>query len=195
MNYLKLRKLGKKLYFKIDDVADLLRIKASSSKVLCSRYVKKGLLVRIKNNYYILYEKWNILQNDDFFKIANILQVPSYISYMSALTYYQISTQIQRNFIESACYRRSKKFIIKNSEFLYYKMKEKFYFGFKSSDGIFIAEKEKALLDCIYLYTYGKYKFDIDSINFKKFDIKKLNSFMKIYPDKVKLNVRKICGI
>ena len=41
------------------------------------------------------------------FIIANIYQVPSYISLMTALDYYEITTQMQRDFIESVILKRT----------------------------------------------------------------------------------------
>ena len=54
---------------------------------------------------------------EDFFKISNILQVPSYISLMTALSYYEITTQVQREVIESVCVKRTLKKTIENTEF------------------------------------------------------------------------------
>jgi len=195
MNYIELRNLNKKLYFKIEDVSDLLDIKKSSAKVLCTRYVKRGLILRLKKNFYILKEKWENLEIDGLFKIANFLQVPSYISFMSALSFYEITTQIQRDFIESASQRRTNRFNENGIIFNYYKLKENIYFGFQNINGIFIAIKEKALLDCIYLYSLGRYKFDISSIDFNKFNKKTLRSFLAKYPEKTKAILKKLCKI
>ncbi len=193
MNYIKLQQFNDQVYFNKDNVAELLNIKPDSAKVLCSRYKKKGIMIRLKKNYYIMKQKWDMLQSEDYFQIANILQVPSYISFMTALTYYEISTQIQRGFIESACYRRSKSFIVKDARFNFYIIKKEYYTGFKRINNIFIAEKEKALIDCIYLLTYGKYELDINSIDLNKFDFKKIKRILKLYPEKVNDKMRKIC--
>jgi predicted transcriptional regulator of viral defense system len=186
MKYLKLKELKERIYFTTRDVAELLGIKKESAKVLCYRYTENGLFVRLKKDLYILREKWDILNVEEKFKIANILLVPSYISLMTALSYYQITTQIQREFYESITKKRKKIYSIENSDYHYFKVKSEFYFGFKKIDNIFIAEKEKAFVDCIYLYSIGKYKFDIFSIDFKKLEKRKIEEILKTYPLKTK---------
>ena len=195
MNYFKLQELKNKLYFNIQDVAGLLDITDDSAKVQCSRYYQKGLFLRLKRNFYILKSKWDELETSDFFKITNVLQVPSYISFMTALTFYEVSTQVQRNYFESACIKRTKKYEINEASFNYYILKPDYYFGFTKADNIFIAQKEKALIDCIYMYINGKYKFDMSSIDISKISQNKLKKLLKKYPDKIAAKVKKICGI
>ena len=83
------------------DVAQTLGIKLGSAEVWCSRYVRKGLLTRLKRGLYVKTENLAHMSQTGLFEIANILQVPSYISLMTALSYYGITTQVQRNFLES----------------------------------------------------------------------------------------------
>jgi predicted transcriptional regulator of viral defense system len=87
MKYLKLKELKDRIYFTTRDVAELLGIKKELAKVLCYRYTENGLFVRFKKDLYILREKWDILNVEEKFKIANNLLVPSYISLMAALSY------------------------------------------------------------------------------------------------------------
>ncbi len=194
MNYDKIRKLRDRLYFRVEDVADLLDIKYNSARVVCSRYVQKGYFVTFKNNFYILRENWDKFNKDELFKISNLLQVPSYISFMTALSYYDVSTQVQQNFFESACWRRTKSYEFEERVFNYYIIKKDYYFGFENYNGIFIAQKEKALIDSFYLYAYQKYKFDIDSIDFDKLNKKNLKELMRPYPERVKELIKQYAG-
>lgn len=195
MNYSQIRVLNNKLYFNITNVAELLNIKRESAIVLCNRYVKQGLLIRLKRDFYILKEKWDNLAINDYMEIANYLQVPSYISFMSALIYYELSTQIQRNFIESACERRSIIYNCNDVTFNYYKFSKKYYYAFKKVNNIFIAEKEKAFIDSVYLNSFGKYSFDVSSLDLDKFDKNKIENYLAIYPDQTKRRVEKYAGI
>jgi predicted transcriptional regulator of viral defense system len=194
-NITELQELSRKTCFTLDDVAQSLGIQTASARVLCSRYVRQGMLVRLKNGFYTTTWKWENLTRLDFFKIANILQVPSYISLMSALAYYEITTQVQNNYQESICLKRSIVCDVQEVVFNYVKMQEQYYGDFIKTDGIFIATKEKAFIDAAYLYSFGKYKFDIDSLDMKKLDIKKLRSIIKIYPQRTKEKVNRLCGI
>lgn len=184
-----------KPFFTAKDLADALGIKPQSAWVLASRYVKNGLFLRLKNNFYILAEVWQNLSRDDFLKISNFLQVPSYISFMSALSYYEVTTQLQRNFFESASLKRSRKFDIKETAFNFYKLKKQYYFDFVKIDGIFIATKEKAFVDSAYLYSFGKYKPDFSSLDLNKLDKDRLKKIIKPFPRKTRAIIKKLCRI
>jgi predicted transcriptional regulator of viral defense system len=98
----------KKLYFGYEDIARVLNISPASARVSAGRYVKLGLLMRLKRNTYILRERWNTATRKEKFTLANLGQVPSYISLMTALDYYEITTQVQRDIIESIAPKRTK---------------------------------------------------------------------------------------
>jgi predicted transcriptional regulator of viral defense system len=195
MNYPRLRKLNNKVYFGIDDLVELLKIRPASARVLGSRYVRNGFFTRIKRNFYVLSEAWDKFDTDDFLKVSNFLQTPSYISFLTALSIYNLTTQVQQNFIESACLKRSVKINISGAAFNYYKIKKELYFGFIKKDGIFIATKEKALLDSLYLYSFGKYRLDFNAISFNKFNKGSLKGIMKLFPDKTQRLVKRLCKI
>lgn len=193
--YQEVQKLKNKLFFTVSDVAGLLAIKPESAWVLCSRYVKNGIFIRLKNNFYILAQNWETLGQEDFFKLANYLQVPSYISFMTALTFYGISTQVQRGFFESASLRRSAQWEAGEATFNFCKLKKRLYFDFNKQGDYFIATREKAFVDAAYLYSFGKYTFDIDSLDLKKLDKKRLKVIAQPFPDKTKKMVRRLCAI
>ena len=184
MKYINIRELKEKIYFTTYEIAEYLGIKKESARVLCSRYSKKGLIIRLKRDLYILREKWETLSIEEYFNIANMLQVPSYISLMTGLYYHQITTQVQRRFYESISLKRSIYFSIEQTEFHYHKINRKFYFGFFKKDKIFIAEKEKAFVDTLYLTSLGKYKFDVSSVDLRKLKKNKIEKILKIYPEK-----------
>ncbi len=194
-NITKLQELSKKSYFTLDDMALNFNFQAASARVFCSRYVRQGLLVRLKNNIYTTAWKWEALTRQDLYKIANVLQVPSYISLMTALAYYDVTTQAQNNYQESVCLKRSITYNVREAVFSYVKLQRQYYGDFIKMDGIFIATKEKAFLDAVYLYSFGKYKFDVDSLDMKKLELKKLKSLLKNYPKKTKETAKRLCGI
>lgn len=195
MKYVEIKNLREKIYFTPDEVANFLGIKNESANVLCHRYTEKKLFLRLKKDLYILEEKWRNLKLEEKFKIGNILFVPSYISLMTALSYYQLTTQIQREFYESVTTKKRKVFIVDGAEFHYYKINSKYYFGFIKINDFFIAEKEKAFLDCVYLSSLGKYKFDIYSLDLDKLEKRKIEKYLQIYPEKTKKFFLKIWKI
>ncbi|MDH3259066.1 MAG: hypothetical protein OEM19_06345 [Deltaproteobacteria bacterium] len=183
MRLLELSKI-QKLYFRHEDIARTLDISDESAKVSASRYVKQGLLVRLKRNLYVLREKWKILEKEEKFILANLMQVPSYISLMTALDYYEITTQMQRDFIESVAVKRTKEKEVEYITFRYTKVSEDLYFDFRREKGFFIATPEKALLDTIYLSSLGRYSIDHASIDIGKLDREHIERLAAKFPQK-----------
>jgi hypothetical protein len=174
-----------KPYFTTEDVAQTLGISGASAAVLCSRYVKQGLLVRFKKGMYARKETLPNLRPTDLFSIANFLQVPSYISLTTALAYYGITTQLQRDFIESIAIKRTVAFDRGALHFRYTRIKPELYSGFTKDQGAFVALPEKALLDASYLASLGRYNLDTSALNLEKLDKKRLYEMARRFPDAV----------
>lgn len=195
MNYSDLRKLQEKLYFSAEDVAALLQIKTESAQVLCSRYAKKGIFIRLKKNFYVLENNWTRYKTDDFYQIANFLQVPSYISCISALAFYDITTQVPREWYESISLKRTIQYSAHGAVFYYFKIKSLYYFGFIKAGNTFIANKEKAFLDACHLSVFGDYAVDWSAVNINTLDKSVLDEMLNVFPDKTKCFVYTICKI
>jgi len=168
-----------KLLLSIDDISKNLSISTESARVTANRYLKQGILFRIKRNSYITADKFNTSKENDFFRIANFIQTPSYISLLSALSYYNISTQQLQGIVESVALKRSKSFKVKTREFRYYLVKKGFYYGFLLADIFFIASAEKAFADIIYLSSLSKYDCDFDAIDFSKINKTGVGRFLE----------------
>lgn len=190
MKFQELNKISK-LYFGYLDIAGALGISAASAKVSASRYVKLGVLVRVKRNIYVLREAWNAAGRDEKFVFANLGQTPSYISLMTALDYYEITTQVQRDFFESIAVKRTKEIQVDDSLFRYSKVASALYFGFKKEKDFFIATPEKALLDAFYLMSFGRYALDISAIDAEKLDRDEIRSQSQEFPLRTKEMLKK----
>ncbi len=175
-----------KLYFGHEEISRVLGISLESAKLSAHRYTKQGFLVRIKRNIYILRERWNTLDKMEKFQLANIIQVPSYLSLMTAMDYYEITTQLQQDFFESIAVKRTKELEIERDIFNFSKIKAELYFGFVKVKDFFIAIPEKAFLDAIYLTSLGRYNFDLASIDFSKLKIDELLKVVEKFPAKTK---------
>lgn len=182
MPYERILKEITKPIFTLDDLAFALDLKPASAAVLCSRYAKKGLLTRLKRGLYARTETLGNLGQLELFQIANLLQVPSYISLMTALSYYGMTTQIQRSFFESICVKRTKTFERGGLTFRYVKINPRLYGGFKRHKGVFIALPEKAILDSFYLASMGRYALDFSSLDLRKLDEQSLTELSRMYP-------------
>ena len=189
MDLIKLRNI-KKSYFGYEELARTLGISTASARVTASRYVKMGLLVRIKRNLYVRSESWDTATKEDKFIIANLGETPSYISLMTALDYYGITTQMQRDFFESVAVQRTKTISVRETVFRYSKISSDLYFGFEKKDGFFIATPEKALLDAVYLISYGRYALDLPSIDPEKINRLEMEKLSRSYPGRTQKLLR-----
>jgi predicted transcriptional regulator of viral defense system len=170
---------SKNLILSLKDIAELLSITKESAKVSASRYSKKGLLIRLKKDYYITKNRFENLKENEIYYFANNIQTPSYISLTTALSHYNISTQQQRNFIESISLKRSKSTTIHNIDFTFNKIKKELYCDFELLDNYFIATPEKALFDAIYLTSIKRYNCDFDCLNMKKIKKNKIEGYFE----------------
>lgn len=190
MKFLALQKIEKP-WFGVEDIANALGITLSSAKTSANRYTQRGILLRIKNNMYVLREAWIAAGREDKFLLANYCQVPSYLSLMTALDYFEITTQVQKNFFESIAIKRSKEIAVDGTVFRYVKLAPNLYGGFKKEKNFFIATPEKALLDAFYLMSYGRYGFDLASLDPTKLDRKEIERLIENYPLKTKALVKR----
>jgi len=146
MNYRKHRAIDQ-LYFGYHELARVLDISIDAARATAVRYVQQGFLVRLKRNVYVRADRWEHLTTPELFALANVGQTPSYVSLMSALCFYQVSTQIQRGFVESVAVHRTTTIEVGGVVFSYVKVKPALYGGFSRREGFFIAEPEKAYVD------------------------------------------------
>ncbi|NOX38327.1 MAG: hypothetical protein GXO78_12415 [Calditrichaeota bacterium] len=181
MKITRLKNIEKK-YFGLHDLARALGISPESARVAASRYVKSGFLIRLKRDLYVLADQWPYFSIEDKFRLANLVQSPSYISLMTALSYYQISTQMPQNFFESIALKRTKTVNVQGTVFRYQKIRPQLYFGFTKREFVFIAEPEKALLDAFYLMFRKRYTLDIASIDFSRFNPDKIQWMVQKFP-------------
>ena len=190
---MKLKELNRinKLYFGYEEIARVFGISPASAKVTASRYVRHGLLIRIKKNVYVRREVWNAAGMEEKFLLANLGQVPSYISLTTALEYYEATTQLLRNFVESVAIKRTKEINLNGSVFRYTKIASSLYFGFKKEKGFFITTPEKALLDAFYLMSYGRYSLDISALDTTKLDREEINRLSIKFPLKTRKLLKK----
>lgn len=189
MNYTRLKDI-KKIYFGYEEIARVLDIAPQSARVSANRYVSQGVLLRAKRNIYILKDRWGALTREEKFAIANIIQVPSYVSFMSALDYYEVTTQVQRNFIESTALKRTKEISISDTALTYMRISESLYFGFVKEKDFFIATPEKAFLDAVYMMSLKRYNLDLSSIDRTKLDMAKIRLIARKYPLKTREDLK-----
>jgi predicted transcriptional regulator of viral defense system len=175
-----------RLYFGYEEIARALKISPASARVSASRYVRLGLLMRMKRNTYVPRERWQAASREERFALANLGQSPSYISLMTALDYHEITTQMQRVFIESVAVKRTKEISLNGSVFRYAKVSRALYFGFIRQKDFFIATPEKAFLDAVYLISFGRYALDLAAIDRDKLNREEIRRMSRNYPSRTR---------
>jgi hypothetical protein len=76
----------------------------------------------MKKNLYLRREVWNAAGKEEKFLLANLGQVPSYVSLTTALDYYEITTQVTRDYFESVAVKRTNEILLNGTVFRYTKI-------------------------------------------------------------------------
>lgn len=187
--------LRQRLFFRAEDVATACQIKLPSAHVFCSRYMRRGEFVRVKKDFYVLDRNWERFAREDYFRLSNFLEVPSYVSCLTALSFFGITTQVQRDLNESISIKRSATMEARGVAFHYHKVKSRLFFGFTRQEGFFIACPEKAFLDGAYLEAIGRYPLDWSSLDLDALDKARIKEFVAMFPERVKARLTQTCGI
>lgn len=175
-----------KSYFTVADLEKVLALDRDSLYVTLNRLVKSGVLIRLAKNVYSLFSS-----SVDHEKIGNELYFPSYVSFESALSHYSILSQIPYT-VTFATTRPTKKMTIRGVAVEFSHLKKELFFGYVLQNGKYVAEKEKALLDELYMVSMGKRAIAIDELDLKDIDKKKLELYAKKFPRSLKPLFKKI---
>ena len=121
-----------------------------------SRWLEKGLLLKLRNGYYTFPEYK--AKSDFVYYIANRIYRPSYISLHTALAFYGMIPESVVQ-ITSVTSLKTSTFTNAFGEFSYKSVRPDLIFGYDvkpMSEGrsLLFAKPEKALLDLLYLYPF-----------------------------------------
>lgn len=163
-------------YFTVADMEKITGASRNYAKVALSRLVKRGVLTRARRGVYQLSLNYLNVR-----KVANQLYYPSYLSFESALSAYGILSQIPYT-QTFATPKRSKKMEIANTEAEFTQLKKDLFFGYRLESEVYIAEPEKALLDQLYMVSRGKRSLNIEELDLRNIDRKKLDEYAKRFP-------------
>ena len=134
-----------KAVFTLDDIALLAGQKKGSAAVTAHRLVKKGVLAHIERRRFCL-------AGEDAKAVASQLVRPSYISFRSALFLHGGTTQIPRE-LQVACLKNRRPLSYGGEKISFHRLPARALGGFQpfrtGQKAYFLADKEKALADCI----------------------------------------------
>jgi len=166
MKYIEFKKLVRELPVFSAPQLSLLANDKQVFRNQISQWKKQGLLIPLKKGLYILNEldrKTNISRE----YIANQLVFPSYLSLEYALSFHGFIPE--RVFqVTSITSKKTTEFVNSYGTFVYRNLKSELFFGYTNLQDendlqIFMAEKEKAFLDFLYL---NLSQINPDNLNF-----------------------------
>jgi len=127
------------------EASKILDVDVDTAYRALSRLVRKRAVVRIERGKYIIRRFHSEL---DIYEIAPYVVEPSYISLMSGLHFYGLTTQVPR-VIFLMVTRARKTMELQGSELRYVKVRKELFFGYRRVGRSVVAEPEKLLLDCL----------------------------------------------
>ncbi len=161
-----------------------------------TRWVKQGLLVKLRQGYYAFPEYLG--QRDFAWYLSNRIYKPSYISLHTALSFYGI---IPEAVIQITSVSSLKTAMFENSFgiYSYQTIRPELMFGYElkpfNNRNILFASPEKAILDLLYLYPFYNTISELEELrfdeDFMRNDLKLnlLNEYIKQFKNK-ELNKR-----
>lgn len=181
MNYLELSSAlrSHKLYvFSLKDIKNLFpHEKEKSIKNNFIRWISKGYLLRLKRNLYKLVEQGSELRVPDLY-IANKLYEPSYISLETALSIYSIIPDVAIG-VTSLTTLPTRTFKNRYGAFFYRTCQKRAFTGYRlmlyEGFKVYIADKEKALVDFLYFRLYSGSSLDFVEERLNKKILKKID--------------------
>ncbi|MEW5955536.1 MAG: type IV toxin-antitoxin system AbiEi family antitoxin domain-containing protein [Candidatus Micrarchaeota archaeon] len=129
--------------FSLRDVARITAKPLGYTKIFLNRLVKRGRVARVERGKYCI-------KGASDYEVASNLVFPSYVSFLSALAFHKLTTQIPV-VIQVACKRQRKSAKFGGTRIEFVRLGEKAFFGFKRFGNAFVAEAEKAVVDGLYL--------------------------------------------
>lgn len=174
-----LEKLNK-AYYTISDLKKITGMAQDSLYVTLSRLIKNKSLIRLTSGIYTIADKYSQIE-----VIANTLYQPSYLSFESALSRYGILSQVPYT-LTFATTKKSLRKKLGDVSVEYRKLKRELFFGYEKVESLFIATPEKALLDTLYLVSFGKFSIGLDQLDLKEISTKGIKKIATKFPERTR---------
>lgn len=179
-----LKRLDKN-YYTIADLKKITRLPLNSLYVTLARLVKNKSLIRLTSGVYIASENYDKIEI-----IANTLYQPSYLSFESALSRYGVLSQIPFS-LSFATTKKSLRRKLADVSIEYRKIQPPLFFGYEKQESLYIATPEKALLDTLYLVSFGKLIIDLQQLDLKEINLREIKRLAIKYPDRTQQFVKR----
>jgi predicted transcriptional regulator of viral defense system len=168
-----------KPFFSVADLEKLIGLSRKSLLVTIRRMVDAGILRKVRRNTYTLA---GVAFDPE--RIAGQLYYPAYLSFESALARHGILSQIPHT-LTFATTRPSNRTRIGSIDVEFTHLKPMLYFGYTATNGLDVAEPEKALLDELYLISRGLRHINLDELDLHRLNRNTLKRYARAYPSLV----------
>jgi predicted transcriptional regulator of viral defense system len=155
--------------FPVFSIADIRAAHGGFDRRRLSEWQKKGYIKKIIKGYYLFSDL--DINESTLLAIANKIYKPSYISFETAMSHYQLIPE-SIYMITSASTRRTSMFETPMARFSYRTIKPALFFGYSLlAGGIKMAFMEKAILDYFYINPAVRTEDDFVSLRINKEEI------------------------
>lgn len=159
MNYIQFKNLL--AGFPVFSISDIRAVDSTFDRRRLTEWQQKGYIRKIIKGCYMFSDC--DLDENMLFRIANKIYKPSYISFETALAYYQLIPESVYG-VTSASTRRTYRFETPITGYAYRTLHRRLFFGYAISNQIKMAFMEKAILDYFYISPYIKTYDDFASL-------------------------------
>ncbi|PIR25799.1 MAG: hypothetical protein COX62_04680 [Deltaproteobacteria bacterium CG_4_10_14_0_2_um_filter_43_8] len=144
-----------------------------------SKLEKEGILTSFIRGIFVS-------QNPNLEVLSQRLQAKSYLSLGTALSKHMLIGSVPAKTVYAIKIGKKRKYQSTYGEIIHLGISPHLFFGFEVSNGIWMANKEKAFLDTLYYHLKGqRYSFDIFSdIALEKLNLKIIDRYLKKYKNK-----------
>ena len=160
IDYLKSNRVS---VFTINDAAKILK---KSLKYTSERLSSIKDVLRVERGIYCL-------TGTSIYTVASAIISPSYVSLLSAYSFYNLTTQIPTEIQVMSSYQHPSIYF-DGYRIRFIRMARERMFGFSRIDGVMIADPEKAIIDSIYLNIFIEETKEILQENHERLDSSKM---------------------
>ncbi len=189
MSYLEFR--DALLPFQVFSIRDIEKFFPNFDSRRLVEWQHKGHIRKLVNKWYLFSEY--VIDEQLLFRISNCIYRPSYISLESALNYYHLIPEAVYT-QKAVTTRKTTSYTTPVGAFDFHTLKKNLFFGYsifhKAALPVMIAEKEKAILDYLYLNASLQSAKDIEQLRFNYVELRdtldweKLEKYQPVFASK-----------
>lgn len=166
--------------FEPKEIVRLFGWSKTAVKFLLNRYIKRGIVSRLKKGLYMLAG----VSTQDFY-IANRLCAPSYVSLETALSYHGVIPETVYTITSVTTGRAHERSVLK-TQFRFQHIPIRAFTGYtplvQGDCTVFVADAEKALVDYYYFVAHGiRQPLETERIRLEHIDVNKVMAYAQLF--------------